>query len=84
MISVLIYTKDQCAFCDRAKELLQSKGMQYTESRIGVDILREDFMCLFPEVRSVPFIIIDGEQIGGYNELNAYFDGKDGGQLLNG
>lgn len=84
MISIVVYTKDQCVYCDRAKELLRSKGMQYLESRIGVDILREDFMCLFPEVKTVPLIIIEGEKIGGYNELCEYLDSRSDNQLLNG
>ena len=74
MSSALIYTKDACPYCDRAKSLFQSKGQEYTEMKIGVDVTREEFMNLFPEVRSVPYIIINGEKVGGFNELTEWYN----------
>lgn len=75
-MNVLMYTKRNCSFCDKAKMLLNIKGVSYTESVIGEDILREDFMATFPNVLSVPFILIDGTKVGGYEQLREYFDNK--------
>lgn len=69
MSTIVVYSKANCVYCDRAKALLNSKGLPYVETRLGEDILREDFMATFPEVRTMPFIIIDGVKIGGYTEL---------------
>ena len=33
---------------------------------------REDFVSLFPNIKSVPHIIIDGVQIGGYDKLQEW------------
>lgn len=74
MSSILIYSKPGCAFCDKAKALLQMKKIDFTESVLGQDILSEDFQSLFPEVRAVPFIIIDGVKIGGYDKLVEWVD----------
>lgn len=74
MNKIIVYTKDNCAYCDAAKNLLTKKGLQYTQVGIGSDITREDFVGLFPEVRSVPFIIIDGKHIGGYDKLTEWFE----------
>lgn len=74
MSSALIYTKDACPYCDRAKNLFRSKGQEYTEMKIGVDVTREEFMNIFPEVRSVPYIIINGEKVGGFNELTEWYN----------
>jgi glutaredoxin len=71
-----MYTKKECPSCMKAKALLNTKGMKYTESVVGENILREDFVSLFPEVRSVPFIIIDGVKIGGYNQLKEHLDNR--------
>lgn len=76
MSSILVYSKDQCPYCVKAKALLEMKQKDYTEIKIGVDMLREDFMATFPEVRTVPFIIIDGVKVGGYDKLVEWFDNQ--------
>jgi glutaredoxin 3 len=75
-MNVLVYTKKECPSCTRAKSLLNLKGIQFRESVIGEDILREDFTATFPEVRTAPFIIIDGVKIGGFEQLREYLDNK--------
>lgn len=72
--NIIIYTKDNCPYCVQAKNLFTNKGQQYTEMKIGVDLTREDFMGLFPDVRTMPFIIINGEKVGGYDKLIEYYD----------
>ena len=74
MSQIVVYTKDACPSCNKAKALLALKGKTYTEVNVGQDIIREQFMNLFPNVKTVPFIIIDGVQIGGYDKLAEYFD----------
>ena len=55
-----------------AKQYLQSKNLMYTEMKLGVDLSRDDFVTIFPEVKSMPFIIIDGEKVGGYDKLQEW------------
>lgn len=76
MSNIVIYSKTGCAFCDKAKGFLQTKNISFTESVLGKDILTEDFQSLFPEVRTVPFIVIDGVKIGGYDKLVEWVDGR--------
>jgi glutaredoxin 3 len=71
--NVIIYTKDNCPFCVKAKEQLSQKNQIYTEMKIGEDLSREDFMEIFPNVRTVPFIIINGEEVGGYDKLIEWY-----------
>lgn len=70
-MQVLIYTRSSppCTYCVRAKKLLASKDIGYTETDIGPDMSLEDFKATFPEVRTLPLIIIDGVKIGGYDQL---------------
>ena len=74
MSQIVVYTKSDCPSCTKAKTLLAVKGKTYTEVNVGQDIIREEFMNLFPNVKSVPFIIIDGVQLGGYDKLTEYFN----------
>jgi glutaredoxin 3 len=66
---ILVYTKDNCPHCVKAKTLLQVRGLEYSEVVIGKDITREEFMEAFPNARTVPQIIFDNKNIGGYEEL---------------
>ena len=66
---ILVYTKDNCPYCVRAKALLSSRSMEYMERRIGIDITRDEFLEAFPNARTVPQIVFDGELIGGYDDL---------------
>lgn len=67
---ITVYTKDNCPHCVKAKALLKSHELEYTETVIGKDVSREDFLEIFPEARTVPQIIMDGELIGGFEELS--------------
>lgn len=76
MSEILVYSKPDCPYCVKAKMLLRLRDVPYVESVVGKDILREDFVSLFPDVRSVPLIVIDGVKIGGYDQLVEWFDNR--------
>lgn len=70
-----IYTKDNCIWCDRAKFLLDSKELAYTEIDLSDDSLRDDFyLKLGDNVKTVPQIFIDNKRVGGYQDLVGWFD----------
>lgn len=73
MANAIVYTKPNCPYCNKAKYLLQSQGIAITENVIGDNILREEFVSLFPEQKTVPLIFIDGVKIGGYEQLVEHF-----------
>ena len=68
-MAIEIYTTDWCPYCDRAKNLLQSKGLQYTEIDVTNDDLRRQEMINRSQRRTVPQIFINGENIGGSDDL---------------
>jgi alkyl hydroperoxide reductase subunit F len=69
MSNIEIYSKDWCPFCSKAKSLLQSKQLGYTEVDITSDLAREHEMIERSGRRTVPQIFIDGESVGGYDDL---------------
>lgn len=69
MDHVIIYTQEGCTFCDDAKQLLTNEGIAYSEFKIGKDLTKEDFKSRFPNQKTVPFMIADGNQIGGFQQL---------------
>jgi glutathione-dependent peroxiredoxin len=68
-----IYTKPSCPSCIKTKMFLQSRGLEFTEIRIGKDISREVFLDKYPDTRTVPLVFIDGNKVGGYESVKAYY-----------
>jgi glutaredoxin 3 len=67
-----MYTTEPCGYCRVAKALLNKRGVDYEEINLAKDpegraeLVRRTGMMTFPQV------VIDGETIGGYQELVAY------------
>ena len=75
MAKVEIYTTTYCPFCDRAKALLKRKGVSYDEIDVTDDIdLRIAMMERARGRKTVPEIFIDGELVGGFDELKELDD----------
>jgi glutaredoxin len=72
-----LYTKDKCGYCVKAKLLLKNLGLEYVEKKFenykDTAALYED---IGKQVRSMPQIKINGELIGGYNQLVEYLTDK--------
>jgi glutaredoxin len=74
-LKVEIYTKDFCIWCDRAKDLLNSHSIDFNEINISDDDTRIKFYeNIGNNVKTVPQIFIDGERIGGYQDLREWLD----------
>jgi len=70
MSDITIYSKEQCPYCDMAKNWFKSKNMTYTEHKIGTNgFTKENLLEAVPTARTVPQIIIDGKLIGGWDDL---------------
>lgn len=72
MAKVVMYTTAVCPYCIRAEKLLQSKGIGEIE-KIRVDLQPELRVAMMENTgrRTVPQIFINGEHIGGYDDLAA-------------
>lgn len=71
MANIEIYTKDWCPFCTRAKALLDQKGLNYIEFDVTDDGDLETEMRNRSSQRSVPQIFIEGQHVGGFDDLSA-------------
>jgi glutaredoxin 3 len=70
LAAVEIYSSMMCGFCHRAKQLLSHKGVDFVEIPVDMDIeARATMSRRSGGVNSVPQIFIDGDHIGGCNEL---------------
>ena len=73
-MKVIVYSKQKCTYCSKAKVMLDNLGIEYTEKKFedfkSVDDMLED---IGKKVKTMPQIKIDGELIGGYNQLVEHF-----------
>ena len=70
--SVTIYTKFGCGYCYRAKRLLDSKGISYTEHDVTMGgAKRDEMLQRAPMARTVPQIFVGDRHVGGSDDLTA-------------
>jgi glutaredoxin-like protein len=72
--SVSIITKPGCPFCARAKEMLADNGMEYEEIVLGHDATIRSVRAITGR-ETVPQVFIDGDYVGGSEELEGYIEG---------
>ena len=71
----IVWSRDNCGWCDKAKELLDSYGFEYEVKDVYEHA--EEFMEQFPDAKTVPQIIFNGKHVGGYNGLHNAFEEQD-------
>jgi glutaredoxin 3 len=71
MREVTIYSTEPCSFCARVKGMLEARGARFTEINLAkdpvgrVELARKTGMLTFPQV------LIDGELLGGFKEVQS-------------
>ncbi len=73
-MKIVIYSKNNCVYCNKAKSLVKNLRLDYTEKKMeefeSVDEMLKD---IGKKVRTMPQIKIDDKLVGGYNQLVEYF-----------
>lgn len=71
-VAVTVYTTPICPYCNNAKQLLTSKGVEYQEVAMQ-GLSNEERMALMQKTnnfRTVPQIFIGDTFVGGFDDLN--------------
>ncbi len=72
-----VWSKNQCPYCVMAKNLLRSNGVEYEERNISEGPwTKEQLLEAVPHARTLPQIILDGNLIGGYDQLKKHLESK--------
>lgn len=78
-MKAIVWSKDNCTFCDQAKALLEQRNIAYEEKKIGHGYTREDLLEAVPSARTVPQIFVNNNHVGGFTELRKYIEETAGG-----
>jgi glutaredoxin len=69
-MNIKVYSKTNCPYCVSAKNWLKQRGYVYEEIVMDNDSERQKFYeSVGNGVRTVPQIFVDGERIGGFQDL---------------
>lgn len=71
-MKAILWSKLCCPFCDQAKALLERKGIEIEEKKIGEGYTKEQLLEAVPNARTVPQIFLDDKLIGGFQELKKH------------
>ena len=60
-----VYSKDNCPYCSKVKQVLELIGSNFVVYTLGEDFTREEFYAEFGEGSTFPQVICDEKKLGG-------------------
>jgi len=60
-----IYSKENCPYCYKVKQVLELTGSNYVVYNLGEDFTKEEFYSEFGEGSTFPQVICDDQKLGG-------------------
>ena len=64
-MKAVLWSKENCQWCDRVRQLLNSVDIKYIEYKYDVDFTKQGFYSEFGEGATFPQVQIDNKHIGG-------------------
>ena len=68
-MKAIVWSKDNCTYCDQAKKLLEAQGIELEEKKIGHGYTLQDLLEVVPNARTAPQIFLGENYVGGFMEL---------------
>jgi glutaredoxin len=69
MMKAIVWSNAGCTYCEQAKKLLESKGIEYEERNLAEGWSVQQLHEVVPGARTVPQIFVDDKYVGGYTQL---------------
>jgi glutaredoxin 3 len=71
MSKITVYTTEPCSFCARVKGILAAHGAEFSEVNLSKDPIGRAELASKTGMLSFPQVIVAGELLGGFAELQA-------------
>lgn len=68
---VVVFSTDSCTYCEHAKNLLRKRGVPFEDVNLSADPELQAQLTEITGLESYPQIVVNGEPLGGLNELRA-------------
>lgn len=69
MSEITVYSTEPCSFCVRVKGLLKTRGVEFSEVNLSKDPQGRVELASRTGMMTFPQVLIDGELLGGYAEV---------------
>jgi|TARA_Y100000033_G_scaffold39998_1_gene39787 glutaredoxin len=76
-MKAVVYSRDNCQWCDRVRQLFASIDIDYIEYKLDKDFTREQFILEFEEAATFPQVSINNKAIGGCKETLKYLQDRE-------
>jgi len=63
-----VYSKEECPYCYKVKQVLELTGSKYVVYTLGQDFTKEEFYAEFGDGSTFPQVVCDDQKIGGSTE----------------
>lgn len=71
MSEITVYSTEPCSFCARVKGMLQARGVEFSEVNLSKDPQGRVELASRTGMMTFPQVLIDGELLGGFAEVQA-------------
>lgn len=68
-----VFVRAGCGYCVAAKRLLVDRNIPFTERDVSRPEVMAELKQRYPATRTVPQIFLNGQHIGGYDDLSHHF-----------
>jgi glutaredoxin 3 len=75
---IVVYTTEPCSFCARVKGILSAHGLEFSEVNLSKDPAGRLALARTTGMMTFPQVVVDGELLGGFKEVQ---EAADGGRL---
>ncbi len=84
MANVTLYSADWCPYCQRAKKLLENKGIDFEEINVDRHPGKREEISAKTGHKTIPMVFVNDKFLGGYSELSTMDQNGELDKLLNG
>ena len=67
-----VYSKEECPYCYKVKQVLELTGSKYVVYTLGQDFTKEEFYAEFGDGSTFPQVVCDDQKLGGSTETNKF------------
>jgi glutaredoxin 3 len=64
-MNFIVYSKDNCPYCYKIKQVLEMTGSDYKVHTLGEDFTRQEFYAKFGQGSTFPQVVCDDKNLGG-------------------
>lgn len=72
-MSIKVYSRSGCPYCDKIKTVLNQKELEYTAYELDEDFTRDEFYAEFGAGTTFPQVIYNEQKLGGCSDAVNYF-----------